>query len=142
MYLHAEELQAAVHDYFTNGVNTKKVVVGKGGDKEVVEIPIPTITGLSLHCGFCSRNAFYELEKKPEFSDTVKKARSFIEIEYEQMLHSGQCTGAIFALKNMGWADTQNINHGGEIEVKEENSLMETARKLAFFLRSAEEQNK
>ena len=47
----------------------------------------------------------YDYEEKSQFSYTIKRARTFIECEYEKMLHNGQCTGAIFALKNMGWKD-------------------------------------
>jgi hypothetical protein len=61
---------------------------------------------LCLHLGFESRNAFYSLEKRPEFGYTVKKARQLIEKEYEEQLTCGNTVGAIFALKNFGWRDT------------------------------------
>ena len=66
---------------------------------------IPTISGLAYHLGFASRKAFYDYEDKPEFSNTIKKARLRIEIEYEKQLYNDKCTGAIFALKNLGWKD-------------------------------------
>jgi hypothetical protein len=68
-------------------------------------VPCPTVTGLALYLGFCDRQSMYDYQEKPNFSCTIKRARTFIEHEYEKMLHNGQCTGAIFALKNMGWAD-------------------------------------
>ena len=46
-----------------------------------------TITGLALHLGFCSRQSFYDYEKMPEFSYTIKKARLTIESKYEIALH-------------------------------------------------------
>ena len=62
-------------------------------------VPCPTMTGLALFLGFCSRQSMYDYEEKSQFSYTIKRARTFIECEYEKMLHNGQCTGAIFALK-------------------------------------------
>ncbi|MCK5608028.1 hypothetical protein KAR91_39475, partial [Candidatus Pacearchaeota archaeon] len=38
-------------------------------------------------------------------------ARLFIEVEYEEQLQHGSVIGAIFALKNMGWADKQTHDH-------------------------------
>jgi hypothetical protein len=64
-----------------------------------------TITGLALSLGFESRQSFYDYEAKGEFSYIIKRARLHIEMAYEQKLSSNACTGAIFALKNMGWKD-------------------------------------
>ena len=46
---------------------------------------------------------------KKEFSYTIKRARLLIEILYEEQLQKGSPTGAIFALKNFGWKDRQEI---------------------------------
>lgn len=99
------EMQNAINDYFINGVREKKIVVGKGAAAKVVIVPVPTISGLCYHIGFESRQSFYDYEKYPAFSYTVKRARLFIEREYEEQLQGGNPTGAIFALKNMGWKD-------------------------------------
>ena len=88
-----KELQKAIDEYFTE-------VEGKKDHK-------PTITGLMLSLGFCDRQSFYDYEKTGKHSCTIKKARLRIEQEYEQRLHTGQPTGAIFALKNFGWVDKQ-----------------------------------
>lgn len=111
-----KELDEAIHEYFQNGVKLRKIVVGKPPNSQVVEIPVPTITGLCYHIGFESRQSFYDYEGKAEFSYTVKRARLFIEREYEEQLTMGNTIGAIFALKNMGWKDqTQtDITTGGE----------------------------
>lgn len=100
-----EQLQQAIDQYFNSGIKQKKVVVGKGVNKEVVTVPIPTITGLCYFIGFESRQSFYDYEKKDGFSYTIKRARLFIECEYEEQLQIGNTIGAIFALKNMGWID-------------------------------------
>ena len=68
-----------------------------------------TITGLALYLGFCSRQSFYDYENMKEFSYTIKKARLTIESKYEIALHGGNASGPIFALKNLGWSDKQEI---------------------------------
>lgn len=111
-YKTPQKLQAKIDKYFKNGMTLKKVVVGPPNKRSIELIPCPTITGLSLYCGFESRQSFYEYEKKTEFTYTIKKARSRIEQEYEEHLQSGLGAGAIFALKNFGWHD--EIYHKGE----------------------------
>ena len=110
----AEQLQEKIDEYFEKGIPLRKIVVGPANNREVLEIPVPTITGLVLYSGFCDRNAFSELEKKPEFSTTIKKARAKIEQHYEELIQSSTPTGAIFALKNFGWIDRQEVEHTGE----------------------------
>jgi hypothetical protein len=73
----------------------------------------PTVSGLALHLGFTSRQSFYDYEKYELFSDIIKKARLRIESVYEQKLHYKNPAGAIFALKNFGWVDKQEIKHEG-----------------------------
>ena len=109
MYDSAEELAAKIDEYFNGGCRTKTVLVGK--EKEPVEIPVPTITGLAIFLGFESRQSFYDYEQKPDFTYIIKRARLFIEREYEEQLASGNVTGAIFALKNFGWRDKSEIDH-------------------------------
>lgn len=65
----------------------------------------PTITRLALALGFESRQSFYDYEEKPEFSYIIKRARLEVEAGYEDGLRENNCTGSIFALKNMGWKD-------------------------------------
>lgn len=125
MFSNPDELQEAIDNYFDKGVSTRKVVVGKPPNTQVVEIEVPTITGLCIFLGFESRQSFYAYEQKPEFSYTIKRARLFIENEYEEMLHAGNTTGAIFALKNFGWIDKQEIDqkteHSGGITISWED---------------------
>jgi len=104
-YKTPKELQAKIEEYFKKGVKKRQVEVGRGERKLVIEIPVPTITGLVLFCGFCSRQSFYAYEGKPEFSYTIKRARTLIEKEYEEQLSINGGAGPIFALKNFGWID-------------------------------------
>ena len=69
-----------------------------------------TITGLALELGFESRQSIYDYEKNGKFSYTIKKARLRVENFYEENLMGDHTAGAIFALKNFGWADNQNVN--------------------------------
>lgn len=72
----------------------------------------PTITMLAYELGFESRQSFYDYEgKSEEFSYIIKRARLLVEFGYEKQLQGERPTGAIFALKNMGWKDTQAVDH-------------------------------
>lgn len=106
----AEDIQKAIDKYFNKGVKKRKIVIGKALNSQVIEIEVPTITGLCYYIGFESRQSFYRLEDKEEFKYTIKRARLFIEREYEEQLSYGNTTGAIFALKNMGWFDRQELS--------------------------------
>lgn len=74
------------------------------------ETPI-TWTGLALYMGFCSRAELGNYEDYNGFSYSVKRARMIVENAYETRLHGNSPTGAIFALKNMGWTDRQEHDH-------------------------------
>ena len=99
-YNTAEELEAACKEYFDNN----KVL---------------TITGLALALGFCDRQSLYDYEENEVFSCIVKAARLRVENGYEQRLLSeqGSPTGAIFALKNMGWKDKHETELSGDVGV-------------------------
>lgn len=103
-----QELELAIDKYFKDGAYKRKVITQLGVE---VEIPTPTITDLVLYLGFADRHSFYAYEEKPEFSNTIKRARSMIEREYEMCLRGSTPTGAIFALKNFGWIDKHEIDH-------------------------------
>jgi hypothetical protein len=77
-----------------------------------------SITGLCLWLGFCDRHSFYDYEKKPAFTHTVRRARLRIEKFYETRGESAKSsTFHIFALKNFGWTDKQEIEHSGTMGV-------------------------
>jgi len=72
-----------------------------------------TLTGMILSLGLTSKEGFYEYQNYDGFSDSVKRARLIVECEYENRLVVGTNAAApIFALKNFGWADKQDINLG------------------------------
>ncbi|WP_299081129.1 terminase small subunit [uncultured Fretibacterium sp.] len=76
------------------------------------------LTGLILALGLSSRSALDEYAQRPEFADSVKKAKLRIEMEYEKALHGRSPTGPIFALKNFGWTDKQDVELSGGVKVK------------------------
>jgi len=116
-----DELIAAVDSYFEHIKGEKQLQAGEGGVMQEVWVRFPepgTITGLMLHLGFESRQSFYDYEKDGTFSYTIKSARLRVEHEYEKRLTTApSATGAIFALKNLGWVDkveTGFTNREGE----------------------------
>lgn len=76
-----------------------------------------TITGLAFHLGFESRQSFYDYEKNEAFSYIIKRARLRVEMQYELRLGNQSPTGAIFALKNMGWKDKQEVEQSGGLAI-------------------------
>lgn len=70
-----------------------------------------TITGLALALGFCDKISLYEYQAKPEFTNSVKRARMLVENSYEKRISGNNATGPIFALKNFGWSDKQEVAH-------------------------------
>lgn len=69
-----------------------------------------TVTGLALALGFTNRQSLINYEGKEEFVDTVKMAKLRCENFAEKTLFNGKnAGGSIFALKNYGWVDRQEI---------------------------------
>lgn len=95
LYKSPEEFAAKVDEYFETAIT-------------------PSITGISLHLGFCDKQSFSEYEKYGEqFSLTVKKARLRIEKDRIERLNdkSRFSPGTIFDLKNnYGWVDKQEVD--------------------------------
>lgn len=111
LYSSPEDLGAAIRLYFEEDHKTRIIIIGKPPNQKKVELPVFTVTGLAIYLGFESRQSLYDYGKKDEYSYIIKRAKLFIEEEYEEQLQHGNTTGAIFALKNMGWADKQEIDH-------------------------------
>jgi hypothetical protein len=105
IYNSVEDLDKAVEEYFT--------------DREK-----PTVTGLALALGFADKTTLYEYRDRPEFSYPIKRALTMIEMYHEENLGSNNVAGRIFALKNMGWKDKQEIETSGTSTVvwKEEKT--------------------
>jgi len=105
-----EELQNKVDDYFQNPPN-KRRIYKDSNSKEYTEVPLYGVCGLAYHLGFLDRQSIYDyIKRDDEYSCIIKKAKLFIESEYEVALRDHNVAGIIFALKNMGWRDTQNLD--------------------------------
>jgi hypothetical protein len=100
----------------------------------------PTWSGLALHLGFSSRDSLNDYKKKDGFSDPIKKALMRIENGYEQRLFSQNVAGAIFALKNFGWKDKQEVESKSTIHderIDESNLTDDELRVLAEIQRKS-----
>ena len=68
-------------------------------------------TGMALHLGFYGRAEMDNYMGYDGFSNSVKRAKAIVEMGYEKLLALGGGSGPIFALKNFGWVDKQEIDH-------------------------------
>ena len=89
-----------------------------------------TFSGMARFLGFADRQSFYDYKKRDAFSCSVKRAQLLIESEYESRLNGHNVAGAIFALKNHGWSDRQEITgaEGGPISYEDANGAKPTVR--------------
>ena len=81
-----------------------------------------TITGLCLYLGL-TKETFYEYARRPEYKQILDRARLMVENSYEMSLRENGRTGDIFALKNFGWVDRQEVENTGTNRVTIVNSL-------------------
>ncbi len=118
MYETPEEMQKVIDKYFEDCNGEYVVIDGyvatdKNGDPiKTKERPL-TITGLALALGFSGRQALLNYEGKPEFMDTIKRAKSRIEQYAEERLFDKDgVNGAKFNLSNnfKGWSEKQQID--------------------------------
>jgi hypothetical protein len=83
------------------------------GCKKLGERPI--LTGLCMALGLCSRQELMDYQHYPEYTDSVRAAKLYVESCYERKLGAdgGAQAGVIFALKNFGWSDQQKVEISG-----------------------------
>lgn len=107
-----EELSNKIEEYFNNTP-----------EEEI------TITGLALALD-TDRQTLINYQNREEYFDTIKKAKTRVELSYEKSLRKNGRTGDIFALKNFGWTDKQEIE--SNVSVNSYSNLSEEElRKLA-----------
>ena len=127
-YNSVEEMQAKIDAYFTECEG--EIVYDKEGNPLIDKYGYPirfgvrplTITGLALALGFTSRQALLNYQAKPEFVDTVTRAKAFVEQYAEERLYDKDgANGAKFSLANNfeGWREKQTI----EADVKNEVTI-------------------
>jgi hypothetical protein len=91
-----EEFDALVDEYVSKCVADERMI---------------TLTGMILHLGLSSRQSLDRYKTYDGFSDSVKRLKLLVENAYEERLAKNNPTGSIFALKNMGWSDRQELDH-------------------------------
>lgn len=119
-----EVLELRIQTYFDScyevaPVKTKKgspVLNDDGSQKVITKLVRPlTITGLALALG-TTRETLLDYQGKPEFSDTIKWAKTIIECFNEESLYTNNHTaGIIFNLTN-------NFKWTNKTEVKNEHT--------------------
>jgi len=117
-----QEMSIKIDEYFKLCDERKKSVVTK--ESEVIEIPDParyTIPGLAYHLGFKQRTQLPDYAKdRPEFSDTISRARLKIECQrVENLVEVGtkNSNGIKFDLvNNWDYKDRQEVEHSGKID--------------------------
>ena len=95
-YKTEEELQEAIDNYFNNRPENEW-----------------TVTGLAMTIGL-DRRRLIEYGDKDEFHNTIKKAKDKVQESYEKDLRHYGRSGDIFALKNFGWRDKQEVESTNE----------------------------
>lgn len=105
------EMEVKIKEYFDKCPDNRSTFF----EGKEIKVPCPTISGLALFLGFEDRHSMFAYEKKPEFSATIKRARANIVRTYEQLTHTGTCSGAIFMLKNYGYTDKTEVEHTGDL---------------------------
>ena len=106
VYENDEQVKEKIEQYFQSLLNEE-------GTEYVTR---PTMTGMALFLGFASRQSMYDYAKKEEFSYIITRAQQVIAMSYEEMLLTKVSSGAIFALKNMGWDDKQIIDQNNSYD--------------------------
>lgn len=97
-----EELKEKIEEYF----NKKKE------DKR-----LPTFAGLARYIGV-HRQSIYKWEKKDNYSDIIKEARTrLLEVIEDKLLNEDKVAGTIFLAKNYGYSDRITKEHevGGSL---------------------------
>lgn len=111
-------MQEAIDAYFKKCEGEPLIVDGstavdKYGVPIIINVKPPTVTGLALALGFTGRQALLDYQARPEFADTVTRAKSRCEEYAESRLYDKDgANGAKFSLGcNFGW-NSENEKSG------------------------------
>lgn len=109
-YKSVKAMQEAIDTYFEKCEGEPYIVDGtavtdKNGLPIIINAKPPTITGLALALGFTGRQALLDYQARPEFADTVTRAKARCEEYAESRLYDKDgANGAKFSLGcNFGW---------------------------------------
>ena len=72
-----------------------------------------TISGLCLHLD-CTKQLLTDYQKRKDTEHIVNQAKLKVEHSYEMAMRTSEVNNAgnIFALKNFGWTDKYEVDHG------------------------------
>ena len=146
-----DELDKAIRSYFRKcdphasrrkvfTFNEKTKRNGERWEKYMTEQIPYTISGLARHLG-TSRQTICNYRDRPEYFDSIARAKTMCEAYAEEYLFSGKTpTGAMFNLKNnYGWIDkTEVVNTKTDTEILD--GLEELERQRAEAVRRAAEE--
>lgn len=128
-YETVEDLEAVIEDYFEScWVDKITESIDKDGVCTMSTVRYQnrpyTVTGLALHLNL-TRKGLIDYQGREEFSHTITRAKTRVEMGYEEALFSKNSNGPAFGLKeNFGWKDkvTQELTgkDGGPIETATE----------------------
>ena len=119
MYKTPEEMQAKIDAYFDACMgeyitdDEGNLMTDKNGKPVKTKERPFTITGLALASGFTTRQSLLNYEGKPEFIDTIRRAKARVEQYAEERLFDRDgANGAKFNLSNnfKGWSEKQQID--------------------------------
>lgn len=115
-----DEMQRRIDQYFTDcegepllDHETGEIQYDKYGNMIVKNAKPLTITGLALAIGFTSRQSLLNYQEKPEFVDTITRAKARVEQYAEERLFDKDgANGAKFSLANnfVGWKEKREID--------------------------------
>lgn len=111
-----KDLRDAVEVYFLELEQKNQELLDSGNPQLMKK---PTLTKMILSIGLSSRESFkLYANYGDDFKEVHDWAKLKIESSYEEAMASGhvQVAGAIFALKNFGWSDKQEIEHSGGVK--------------------------
>ena len=112
-YQSVKQMQKAIDAYFESCKGEPIIgddgqpLMDKYGNVILIGQKPPTITGLALALGFTGRQALIDYQARPEFTDTVTRAKSMCEEYAEARLYDRDgANGAKFSLScNFGWRE-------------------------------------
>lgn len=114
-------MQEAIDAYFKECEGEPLIVDGsvavdKYGVPIIINVKPPTVTGLALALGFTGRQALLDYQARPEFADTVTRAKSRCEEYAEARLYDKDgANGAKFSLGcNFGWREATEMKISAE----------------------------
>lgn len=133
-YKTAAEMQAKIDAYFADcegellrDANGDPVLDKYGNEIYLHQHP-PTVTGLALALGFTSRQALLKYQGKPEFVDTITRAKARCEQYAEERLFDRDGTnGAQFSLRaNFGWGTAEK--ESADLQTSEDDPITKSLK--------------